>query len=165
MISALSQMWLPEVRQSRPQSKNSSARSGVTPKPSAAFSTLATEKSTCRSATSEGKRERRICRPALPLMSPMRTMRMRGHSCRRARPLPGVVHGTCLPDDADADGAGVLDLLLDAGGDVLRQPDRVAVGGRPGLDDHPHLLAGTHRVRLADAAEGSGDLLQMDEAL
>ncbi len=41
MISFLSQMWLPEVRQSTPASRNSSQTSFVTPKPPAAFSTLA----------------------------------------------------------------------------------------------------------------------------
>ena len=41
MISFLSQMWLPEVMQSTPMARNSSQISRVTPKPPAAFSTLA----------------------------------------------------------------------------------------------------------------------------
>ena len=41
MISCLSQMWLPEVMQSTPMSRISSQISWVTPKPPAAFSTLA----------------------------------------------------------------------------------------------------------------------------
>ncbi len=41
MISFLSQMWLPEVMQSTPASSSSSQISLVTPKPPAAFSTLA----------------------------------------------------------------------------------------------------------------------------
>jgi hypothetical protein len=40
-ISFLSQMWLPDVMQSTPMSRNSSQMSLVTPNPPAAFSTLA----------------------------------------------------------------------------------------------------------------------------
>ena len=44
--------------------------------------------------------------------------------------LPGVVDGARLADDGDLDLARVLELVLDAARDVLRQPDRFLVGDR-----------------------------------
>src|SRR5213594_4067477 len=128
-------MWLPEVMQSMPQARSSSLRSGVIPKPSAAFSTFAATKSMPRRAIRRGSCVIRTCRPARPLTSPRKAMRII---------LRRVVHGARLPDHADAHGARILDLLLDAAGDVLRQGHDVAVAHRFRLHQDAHLLARSH---------------------
>src|SRR5256885_8733109 len=149
-------MWFPEVMQSMPQARSSSLRSGVMPNPSAAFSTFATTKSMARPATSRGSCDARTCRPARPLTSPRKAMRMSSVP----RPLGGVVHGAGLADDADAYRAGILDFLLDAAGDFLRQGHDLGVVDRACLDEDPHLLAGAHHEGAADAVEGGGNRLQ-----
>src|SRR5437867_371219 len=133
-------MWFPEVMQSMPQARSSSLSSGVMPNPSAAFSTFATTKSIARAATSRGSCDVRTCRPARPLTSPRNAMRM-GPA---PDPLGGVIHGAGLADDADADRAGILDFLLDAAGDFLRQDHDVGVVHGIRFDEDPHLLPGAH---------------------
>jgi len=65
-ISRLSQMWLPDVRTSAPDSKACRAIGGVTPKPAAAFSMLTTVKSIACSWRSCGKSLAIACRPGSP---------------------------------------------------------------------------------------------------
>src|SRR5512145_1813442 len=112
-------MWLPEVRQSSPAPRIFSHRGGVTPKPSAAFSTLATAKSIARSARNPGTRVSTARLPARPLTSPI--------SRRRTPASGGVIHGPRLPNHADLHGARVLEVLLDARRDVPRQHRHLAV--------------------------------------
>ena len=61
---------------------------------------------------------------------------------------------------------GVLELLLDLAGDLVREqrsPRRRR--SRPGCDDHADLAAGLHRVDLVDAVVARGDLLEVAQAL
>src|SRR6266699_4530106 len=150
-------MWLPEVMQSTPQARISSLSSGVIPKPSAAFSTLATTKSIRRRVIRRGSRAARIWRPARPFTSPIRAMRTPASG--------GIVDGAGLADDADLHRSRDLHLLLDAGGDLLRQRDDVAVVHRPGFDQDADFLARAHGVGPAHAVERRGDRLQAAQAL
>src|SRR6185295_14718059 len=75
-ISRLSQMWLPEVMQSTPRPRISSQISRVTPKPPAAFSTLAMQYSTSYFRNTPGSAFFRIARPGFPTTSPIMRMFM-----------------------------------------------------------------------------------------
>ncbi len=68
-----------------PAASSSSATGGVRPEPPAAFSPLATQKSTFHSRRISGNRFRNMLRPGLPTMSPMKS-RFTGHS-----PISGVL--------------------------------------------------------------------------
>src|SRR6266568_635479 len=150
-------MWFPEVMQSTPQAKISSLRSVVIPNRSAAFSTLGTTKSIFRRVIRRGSWTARIWRPARPFTSPIRVMRT---------PVSGgIVDGAGLADDADLHRSRDLHLLLDAGGDLLRQRDDVAVVHRPGFDQDADFLARAHGVGPAHAVERRGDRLQAAQAL
>src|SRR5438445_5782303 len=152
--------------QSRPSASICSARSGVTPKPSAAFSTLATAKSMRRSAISRGRQTWSACLPARPLTSPIRAMRTgSSRSVSPDAPLRGVIDRAGLADHAHLDGAGVIHFLLDPRRDVLGEPDHVAIVRGRRLHHHPQLLARPHGVRLADALGGGGDRLEAAEPL
>src|SRR5688500_13248401 len=77
------QIWLPLVRQSAPASSSSSAISGVTPNPPAAFSQLTITKSAWCSRARDFPNCRQAARPGLPTMSP--TARMRTSFLYRTR--------------------------------------------------------------------------------
>src|SRR5574341_964020 len=97
-------------------------------------------------------------RPRHPPTTPTRT----GGTCRRARRRSlRVLDAPDLAHDRDADLARILQLLLDALGDVPGEdlgPDVVDVLG---LDHDPDLAAGLHREDLADPRVAGGDLLQL----
>src|SRR3989475_1739157 len=70
-----------------------------------------------------------------------------------------------LPHHGDADLTGEAELRLDALGDVARHQLSGRVVDLFGFDQDPDLAAGLDRVRLLDALEGVGDLLQLLEPL
>src|SRR6266550_5235233 len=51
--------------------------------------------------------------------------------------LPGELNGPCLPDHRDLDLARILQLVLDAARDILRQPHRLLVRDPIAFDDNP----------------------------
>src|SRR5512135_201295 len=91
----------------------------VTPKPEAAFSTLATRKSIPIDVTSSGTRSRTARRPGDPKMSATKRM-FTGLLFR-------VFHGARFADDDHLDLAGILELPLDAPRHVVRQLERPRV--------------------------------------
>src|SRR5262245_17890012 len=102
--------------------------------------------------------------------SPMATVSHGGGAGTRARiasisprspTLPRVFDGACLTDDGDLDLAGVLQLVLDALGDVLREPDGFLVAHAIALDDDADFAAGLERERFRDALERVGDALEL----
>src|SRR5215203_6978210 len=79
--------------------------------------------------------------------------------------LTSVVSRARLPDHGDLDLAGVLELLLDLAGDLVRQQDGAVVVEIARQHHHADLAAGLHRVDLVDAVVARGDLLQVAQAL
>src|SRR5205814_8845012 len=77
----------------------------------------------------------------------------------------GIVAGARLATHRDLDLAGVLELVLDAAGDVLRQPHRLLVGDFFALDHDPDLAPRLQRKRLRDALERIGNAFKAFEAL
>ena len=67
-------MWFPLVITSTPASRKPRASAGVTPNPAAAFSTLATTRSTWSSLLTCGRNVTRARRPGSPNTSPMHRM-------------------------------------------------------------------------------------------
>src|SRR5688572_15644916 len=128
--------------------------SGVTPMPSAAFSTLTMQKSIRRRSTSRSRCSSSTRRPALPTRSPTNRMRMRLIGSHRK---PDRAR---LADHADPHLARVVHFLLDARGDVLGKPDSLLVAHLVGRDDDADLLARAHRAGLADPGERQSDLLE-----
>src|SRR2546423_9984582 len=78
---------------------------------------------------------------------------------RVAGPLLRVLDRARLPDHRHLDLAGVLELLLDLAGDLVREQDRAVVVDRARLHHHPDLAARLHGVDLVDAGVAGGDLL------
>src|SRR5262245_24496989 len=56
-----------------------------------------------------------------------------------------VVNGAGFADDRDFDLSRIFELVLDAAGDVFREPDRLLVGDLLTLDHDPDLAAGLQR--------------------
>src|SRR4051794_5942919 len=84
----------------------------------------------------------------------MRSMRPRSPASETRGPsLPGKLNRPGLPDHRDLDLPGVLELVLDPAGDVLRQPDRLLVRDLFALDHDPDLAAGLQGEGLGDAGE------------
>src|SRR5262249_38094228 len=79
--------------------------------------------------------------------------------------LPGEFNGPGFTDDGHLDLTGVLELVLDALGDVLRQPHGLLVRDAIAFDDDADFAAGLEREGLRDALEGVGDALELLEAL
>src|SRR5687767_10764012 len=75
-----------------------------------------------------------------------------------------VFDSPCFANDRDLDLSGVLQLVLDAPGDVLRQPDRFLVGDLLALDQDPDLTSGLERERLRHPLERIGDVFELLEA-
>src|SRR5438552_11733185 len=84
---------------------------------------------------------------------------------RQASPLLCVFRGAGLTNYRDPDLAGVAQLTLDALGDVAGHELRGRVVDLVWTDQDPDLPAGLDRIRLLDALEGVGDLLQLLQAL
>src|SRR5262245_3261153 len=76
-----------------------------------------------------------------------------------------VVDRSRLPDDGDLDLSRILELVLDAACDVLRQPDGFLVRDLLALDHDADLAPGLQRERLGNALERVGDALELLEAL
>src|SRR5919201_3600987 len=64
--------------------------------------------------------------------------------------LTSVVRRSGLPDDGHLDLAGVLELLLDLAGDLVREQHGAVVVERARQHHHADLAAGLHRVDLVD---------------
>src|SRR3989338_4487905 len=86
-------------------------------------------------------------------------------ACGAIPALPGIIDRAGLPDDGHLDLAGVLELVLDAPGDVLRQPDGFLVADALALDHDANLASGLEREGLGDPFERVGDALELLEAL
>src|SRR5262245_5635763 len=90
-------------------------------------------------------------------------------ACAASPPPPawsfGIVDGPRFADDRDLDLTGILELALDAAGDVFRQPDRLLVGDVLALHHDADLAAGLQRERLRDTLERVGDALELLEPL
>src|SRR5580765_7255810 len=76
-----------------------------------------------------------------------------------------VVDGTGFANDRHFDLAWVLELVLYAARDVLREPHRLLVGDLLALDHDPNLAAGLQREGLRHALEGVGDPFELLEPL
>src|SRR4051794_497049 len=76
-----------------------------------------------------------------------------------------VVRRARLADDRHLDLAGILELLLDLAGDLVRQQDGAVVVERAGVEHDPDLAAGLHRVDLVDAFMPRGDVLEVAQPL
>src|SRR5687767_4410362 len=113
--------------------------------------------------------------------SPIGTGRMAGEAGKRCRisctsprspseareavrALTGVLNGTRLADHGHFDLAGVLQLALDAPGDVFRQPDRLFVRDALALDEYADFAAGLQGKSLGDALERVGDAFEFFQA-
>src|SRR5512138_1067183 len=150
-------MWFPLVMHPTPSPFTSSRISFVTPKPAAAFSTFTMTRSIPIEETISGRRSLSARRPGDPKMSAMK---------RRFTPgLARVFHGARLADHHDLDLAGVLQLALDAAGDVAGELGGPRVVHVLRLHHDAHLAPGLDRVGLLDPREGVGDLLQRLQAL
>src|SRR5215213_5103236 len=79
--------------------------------------------------------------------------------------LPSVVRRPRLADHRHLDLPGILELLLDLAGDLVREEHRAVVVQRPRLDHHADLAPGLHGVDLVHAVVARGDLLQVAQAL
>ncbi len=90
--------------------------------------------------TSWGRNLCRARRPGWPTMSPR----------KRIPALSGIFHRPHLPDDRDLDLPGVVQLVLDLGGDVLGDQGGPVVGDLLALDDDPDLAAGLQGEGLLD---------------
>src|SRR5512143_2968277 len=154
-------MWLPPVRTSTPHPKSSRTADSVIPVPPAAFSPFATTRSRSRREAIPARNSRTALRPGLPTTSP----RKRTHIPAVPPALPRVFHGPRLPDDGDANLAGVRQLRLDLLGDVPREHRRRVVAHLDVVDDDAHLAARLDGVRLLDPREGFRDPLQVLEPL
>src|SRR6478752_5030231 len=82
----------------------------------------------------------------------------RGYSAR-------VVRRSGLPDHRHLDLTGVLELLLDLAGDLVREQDGAVVVEGAGVEHDADLAARLHRVDLVDAVVAGGDLLEVSQAL
>src|SRR3954470_6633275 len=83
----------------------------------------------------------------------------------RSESLSRVFDGPCFTDDGDLDLTGIFQLVLDALGDVLREPHGLFVADAVALDDDADLAAGLEGERLRDALERVGDAFELLEAL
>src|SRR5439155_13708018 len=155
-------MWLPPVRTSMPAANNPPAESRVRPKPPAAFSPLHTTRSRAWRRLSSGRSACTTSRPGAPMTSAMKRMLS---TVLGPAGLLGVVHGRRLADHGHADLSRVLQLLLDAPGDLARQVVRPGVVHPRVLDHDADLAAGLDGVGLLDPREGGGDALQGLQAL
>src|SRR4051812_30639883 len=81
------------------------------------------------------------------------------------RALAGVLDRPGFTDDRDFDLTGILQLVLDPLGDVLREPDGLFVRDGVALDHDADLAAGLQGKRLGHAVEGVGDALQLLQPL
>ena len=79
--------------------------------------------------------------------------------------LLGVLGAAGFADDVDPDLAGILHLLLDGLGDLLRQNADAVVVDILGLDHDAHLAAALDGVALFDALEAVGNLFQLLQPL
>src|SRR5215211_5085744 len=70
-----------------------------------------------------------------------------------------------LADHGDLDLAGILQLLLHGGRDLVRDQGRALVVDLTRIDDHPQLAAGPHRVDALDAVVARRDLLDVPQSL
>src|SRR6185436_10640809 len=91
----------------------------------------------------------------------LRALRVRGRALSSLR----IVDGACLTDHRHLDLARVFELVLDAAGDVLRQPHRFFVGDLLAFDHDPDFAAGLQGERLRHALERVGDALELFEPL
>src|SRR4029453_333477 len=165
-------MWLPLVITSTPASREPRGGGGVTPNPAAAFSTLATTRSTWNSLRRRGRKATRTRRPGSPNTSPThRTVNAlsRISSSVPEEPAPsaedsangsaGELGRAVLPDHRHLDVAGVLHFGLDPLGDVLRELVGGEVGDLLRSGDDPELAASLDRVRRVHALERARDVL------
>src|SRR6185436_13078617 len=102
----------------------------------------------CRTPAGAGKRSR--MRSMMP-RSPSVPMEGEGSV------LAGVFNSARLTDDGDFDLAGILELVLDAAGDVLRQPDGLLVRDAFAFDQDADLAAGLEGEGLGHALERIGN--------
>ena len=70
-----------------------------------------------------------------------------------------------LAQDMHLDLTGILQLVLDALGELARQNDHLILGHLLGLDHHADLTAGLNGVALLDAGIGARDLLELLQTL
>src|SRR4051812_20477394 len=77
----------------------------------------------------------------------------------------GVVRRPRLPDHRDLDLAGVLELLLDLPGDLVREQDGAVVVEGAGVEHDADLAARLHRVDLVHALMAGRDVLEVAQAL
>src|ERR1043166_6071720 len=157
--SFLSHRWLPPVSTSQPASNSSRATSRVTPKPAAEFSQLQMIK--CRSwrRFRSGNSARSTSRPGEPITSATNNRFVTTASLLR------VVHGPRLADHRDPDLARILELLLDAPGNLARQSLRARVVDPMVLHHDADLAAGLDGVALLHALERVSDPLERLEPL
>src|SRR5439155_19371959 len=74
-----------------------------------------------------------------------------------------IVHRARLADDGDLDLARILELVLDAPRDVLREPDGFFIGDLLAFDHDADLAARLQRERLRDALERVSDAFELLE--
>src|SRR5262245_6040987 len=145
-------MWFPLVMTSTPASRKPRASAGVTPNPAAAFSTLATTRSSWSSLRRRGRNPTRARRQGSPNTSPThRTVNaFRAISLSvpdapgPAAPCPASCSArelgrAVLPDHGHLDVPGVLHLGLDPLGDILGELVGVEVRDLVRLRDDPEL--------------------------
>ena len=84
---------------------------------------------------------------------------------RKRHGSAGVVDGSGLADHGHLDLAGVVELLLDLAGDLVRHEDGVVIADLLRLHDHPDLAAGLQSVDALDARLLGGQLLEGLESL
>ena len=70
-----------------------------------------------------------------------------------------------LADHGHLDLAGILERILDLGGDLTRQERCHVVADLAGLDHHTHIATGLHREAALDAGVTHGDLFKRLETL
>src|SRR5262245_32117085 len=68
-------------------------------------------------------------------------------------PLLGVINGAGFADDGHLNLAGVLELILDAAGDILREPDGLLIRDFFAFDHDADFTARLERERLRHAFE------------
>src|SRR5512137_965961 len=116
-------MWLPEVRTSTCMNR-SLPMSSVMPLPPAAFSPLAMIRDGLCFLIRPGRNLSMARRPGRPMTSPR----------NRTPNSAGIFDRPHLTDDRDLDLAGIVELGLDLGRDLLGQEGRLIVGDLEGLD-------------------------------
>src|SRR6185436_19328801 len=116
--------------------------------PRSGAATAASSPTPTRSADGAGGRRRRM--RSISARSPV-------SETRGPSPLPGKLNGAGLPDNSDLDLPGILELVLDPFGDVLRQPHGRLVRDPLAFDDDADLAAGLQGERLRDPLERIGD--------